>query len=149
MSDSTGGPYLKAALLCEKVLVERDGVNTLVRIIDRFVTQLPPGAEVKPVPVSFYVVLMFVSGFARQKMDVKIELESPSQRILTSITNQALFQGDDQGVNIIAKLNLDLAEEGLYWMGVYLGEQLMTRVPLRWLVQQTTVGSSSPPEPQQ
>lgn len=53
MSDSIGGPYLKAALLCEKVLQEQDGVVTLVRIIDRFVTQVPSGKEVKSVPVSF------------------------------------------------------------------------------------------------
>ena len=147
MSDSIGGPYLKAALLCEKVLQEQDGVVTLVRIIDRFVTQVPSGKEVKSVPVSFYVVLMFVSGFARQQMDIRIELESPTQKKLSSITNKALFQGDDQGVNVVAKISLDLAEEGLYWMDVYVGDQLMTRVPLRWLVQQTTVGSSSP-EPQ-
>jgi hypothetical protein len=30
-----GGPYLNAALLCEKVLQERDGVLSIIRIIDR------------------------------------------------------------------------------------------------------------------
>jgi hypothetical protein len=29
------GPYLSAALLCEKVLVEQDSVKSLIRIFDR------------------------------------------------------------------------------------------------------------------
>ena len=29
------GPYLSAALLCEKVLEEKDGVKSAIRIIDR------------------------------------------------------------------------------------------------------------------
>lgn len=30
-----GGPFLSAALLCEKVLVEQDGIKSAIRIIDR------------------------------------------------------------------------------------------------------------------
>jgi hypothetical protein len=33
----TEGPYLAAAVFCEKVLQEKDSVYTLVRIVDRLI----------------------------------------------------------------------------------------------------------------
>ena len=148
MDESVGGPYIKAALLCERVLVERDNVHTLVRVIDRFITQIPPGQGVKPVPVKFYLVLMFTSGFAHHKMKVRADIVSPNGGTITSITNDVLFQGEDQGCNIIGEVNMEFHEEGLYWIEISLDEQLQTRVPLRWIVQQTTVAGPAPPNPE-
>ena len=144
MSDPTGGPYLKAALLCEKVLRESDGVHTLVRVIDRFVTHIPSGQNVDTMPVSFFLVLMFTSGFANQKMKIKSEIRSPSGQTITAVTNDVFFQGGDQGCNIIGEVKMDLIEEGLYWIEVSVNGQLQTKVPLRWLKQQTTVGGGTP-----
>lgn len=51
----TGGPYVNAALICEKVLQETDGVLSVVRIIDRFTIvtvaaarqmRFPPGSSI-------------------------------------------------------------------------------------------------------
>lgn len=43
-----GGPYVQVAAFCEKVLVEQDGVVTLVRLIDRLTHQaVGPGAPEK------------------------------------------------------------------------------------------------------
>ena len=148
MSESVGGPYIKAALLCEKVLVERNNVHTLVRVIDRFITQIPPGQRVKPVSVKFYLVLMFTSGFAHHKMKVKTNIVSPSGGTITSITNDVLFQGEDQGCSIVGEVNMQFHEEGLYWIEISLDEQLQTRVPLRWIVQQTTVAGPVAPNPE-
>ena len=45
----SSGPYLAAAVLCEKVLQEKDGVLSAIRLVDRFIitasgTQ-PPGRK--------------------------------------------------------------------------------------------------------
>lgn len=40
---SRTGPYLQAALLCERVMEEKDGVLSVIRIIDRLIhTALGP-----------------------------------------------------------------------------------------------------------
>ena len=148
MNESVGGPFIKAALLCEKVLVEQDGTNTFVRVFDRYITQVPPGQEVKPIQVKFFLVLMFISGFANQKMKVKTEMIDPEGQLIGSITNDVLFQGNDQGCNIIGETNMILNREGLYWIEIRVGEQLQTRIPLRWLVQQTTIQAPAAPDPE-
>lgn len=58
-----GGPYLAAAFLCEKVLIEQDGVQSAIRIVDRFfqnVTsiggQVP--ATMPPLAVSLQMLLI-------------------------------------------------------------------------------------------
>jgi len=52
--------------------------------------------------------------------------------------------GEDRGVQLIARLQLDLREEGLYWIDVLLDGSLVTRVPFRVIYQRITQSSSAP-----
>jgi hypothetical protein len=64
----SGGPYLNAALLCEKVLHEKDEVLSVMRIIDRIIVQAlsvggPVPDSLPPSVASFHLLLVLKSGF--------------------------------------------------------------------------------------
>lgn len=141
------GPFLAAALLCERVLTEQDGVISLIRIVDRLThtvvgPQAPP--EMPPVRISWQLVLIFKSGAARGRAEVVLRLEAPSGlRIPQQTVLPVFFEGEDRGVQLVAGLDLELTQEGLYWIDVLLEDRLMTRVPLRVIYQRVTTSSSS------
>jgi hypothetical protein len=47
-----GGPWLQAAVFCEKVLIERDGVVSLVRVIDRIIITASGAAAPEKMPLT-------------------------------------------------------------------------------------------------
>jgi hypothetical protein len=155
MEETTGrvrltpdGPFLAAALLCERVLTEQDGVVSLIRIVDRLTqTVVGPGApaEMPPVRVDWQLVLIFKSGAARGRSEVALQLEAPSGlKLGDRMVLPVFFEGEDRGVQLIAGLQLDLREEGLYWIDVLLDGSLVTRVPFRVIYQGITQSSSAP-----
>jgi len=134
------GPYLQAAVFTERVLHERDGVLSLVRIVDRlgrfgggtFVLLLPEGATAKVT-----LVVMLKSGDARGRHRLTIRPELPSGLRSEPRGFDVLFEGEDRGVNVIVDLDVALME-GLHWFIVTLGDVELTRVPLRIAYQRLT-----------
>ncbi|HZL96496.1 MAG TPA: hypothetical protein VFB99_22770 [Vicinamibacterales bacterium] len=133
-----GGPWLQAAVFCEKVLTERDGVVSLIRVVDRFIFTATGAAAPEKMPESTFQVtgmLMFKSGFAKGSHDVKLALTTPSGVRMPEQTISMFLEGDDRGMNLGFSLNLAAKEEGLYWMDVRVRDRLFTRMPLRILYQ--------------
>jgi hypothetical protein len=141
-SNSTG-PFLNAALLCEKVLQEKDEVISIIRIVDRITltahASLSP-ETLPPMPVSLYALISFKSGSAKGRHTVKWITETPSGIRLPEQLLPVLFEGDDRGVNLVLNINMVVDQEGVYWFEVLLEDQLLTRIPLRILYQR--VGQS-------
>lgn len=144
---TSDGPFLAAALLCERVLTEQDGVISLIRIVDRLThTVVGPQAPaaMPPVRISWQLVLIFKSGAARGRAEVVLQLEEPSGlRVPHQTLLPVFFEGDDRGVQLIVALDLELTQEGLYWIDVLLEGRLMTRVPLRVIYQRVTTSPSA------
>lgn len=142
------GPFLAAALLCERVLTEQDGVLSLIRVVDRLThtivgPEAPP--EMPPVRVNWQLVLIFKSGAARGRFEVVLQLEAPSGlKLGDRMVLPVFFEGEERGVQLIAGLELDLNQEGLYWIDVLLDDSLVTRVPFRVIYQRITRSSSVP-----
>ena len=137
--------YLQAALFCEKVLREADGVMSFIRVIDRFnVAGATP--EMSPTVLRFTIVLSFKSGFMRGKQVVTIRPKSPGGTDLPAMDFPVLFEGDDdRGIALVFEINWAATEEGLYWWDVCLNQELVTRMPLRVTYQRvgpTIAGSS-------
>ena len=67
---STGsGPHLAAALLCEKVLQEKDGVLSFIRVVDRFGVQEPqPGKAPEPIQATLVVTFKAGDTFGKHHM---------------------------------------------------------------------------------
>jgi hypothetical protein len=135
------GPHLQIAVFCEKVLVERDGVPSIVRVIDRFnisgnATEMPPNQ------INFTLFVSFKPGFYRGKASLRISPISPSGKDLPALNFPLLFEGDDErGVFIQANMGMLIQEEGLYWFDVSLQglaneDMPFTRMPLRVVYQQ-------------
>lgn len=142
MSDDPGGPYLQAAVLCEKVIEDKEGILSLIQIIDRTtVTVQGPDAPEKmpPVPLNAQLVLMFKTGFAKGSHQVKIRAKTPDGVPLPEVSLPIHLEGDDRGTNLILPVQLVLKEEGLYWFDIFIGERLVTRVPFRLVYRRISI----------
>lgn len=148
--ESIKGPFIICACFCEKVLQEKDGTLSAVRIIDRMTINLianpafslPPGpppqpTKLPPLPLSVTLLIMFKSGDIRGSYSIRIVGINPSQREFFNFENNALFEGEDRGVNLVLNINFVVQEEGIHWFNVYFSEEKTprTRIPLRIVYQ--------------
>jgi hypothetical protein len=130
---SEDGPFLSLAVICERVLVEKDEVMSLIRIFDRW-TVKGPFAKMPPTLVSLWLVVSLRSGLFRGSATVTIKPKSPSGTDLPVSQVSAQFpsdKGDEQGTNLLANLGIMAEEEGIYWFEILLDNKPITRVPLK------------------
>lgn len=75
------GPFLLAALLCERVLLEPDGVASAIRIVDQLVPDeaLLKGAVVVPPVMQLSLLVILKSGTAPGGADLHPQ---PDRRVL-------------------------------------------------------------------
>jgi len=144
------GPYINGAFLCERVLTEQDGVNTYVRVVDRFTRGLisPERVQLGPLPVELTLVLLLKPGEARGAFEIALDIEKPSGERRTAQEFNVNFPGGQAGgVNAHVDLNLQLDQPGLWWIDVLGGPQrrLMTRVSAELIDQ--WIRSATPPGP--
>lgn len=138
MAISESGPYLVAALLCEKVLQEKDETVSIIRMIDRVTLTVPASLSpetLPPLPLTLMLFLAFKSGSARGRHTIKLRIESPSGIKLPEQLLPVLFEGEDRGANLNLALNMVVDQEGVYWFDILLEAELITRIPLRILYQ--------------
>ncbi len=143
MAIPDSGPYLVAALLCEKVIQEKDETVSIIRIVDRVTLTIPASGtpeNLPPLPLNLSLFLSFKSGSARGRNSIKLKIEAPSGFQLPEQLLPVLFEGEDRGVNLILALNMVVDQEGVYWFNILLEEEHITRIPLRILYQR--VGQS-------
>ncbi len=125
-------PYITAALLCERVLREKDESLTLVRIADRIQYQikgrgLPEG--IKPL-VSIQGLVSVKSGPVTGDHKISIIAEKPNGDRKEAVVFPVKFLGKDQGQNLILNMNVGVDQDGLYWFDVMFDDELLTRIPL-------------------
>lgn len=130
------GPYLRAAFICEKMIEEKDGTKTPVRMIDRFRVQGNGPTAPADMPtglLNFVVFVSFVQGEARGNVGVEIKLEPPSVVETKTLWAGTLdfAGGPGQGHDIVLRTELEVHEPGLYWIDVYAEGVRFTRTPLR------------------
>ena len=128
-------PYVTAALLCERVIQEKDESLTIVRVADKIQYQLqgvggavlPEG--IKPV-VPIQGVISIKSGPVTGEHAIKVFAVKPNGQRKEIFAHQVTFQGGDHGQNIIMNIGLGVEEDGLYWFDVVFDEEILTRIPL-------------------
>jgi len=131
-SKENRGPYINAALLCEKVLEEKDSVLSIVRLINQLVhTQKGADAPQKLPKFSYrlFCVCVIKAGDADGKHILGIKLKSPADKLLEKLEFPFAVQ-NGAGANIIMEMNLTFSQVGLYWFEVYLDSELATKIPL-------------------
>ena len=132
----TGGPYLAVAVLCEHALEEKDGVQSLIRIVDRLeVKVVGPDApdELPPGAVKTNLVLHLRGGQARGRGTIRLVMEKPSGQRSEMSRLPVYFEPEERVNRIVVDLTINVQGEGLYWIDVIHEEQgrLLTRIPLR------------------
>ena len=129
------GPFLSAAMFCEKVLQEVDGVKSAIRIVDRITFQAQgtqPPDEMPPFNFQTNLLLQFKSGAARGASQLEIRMVKPSLDSNSILAQTIMFEGeDDRGVGVICNMNLKIDEPGVYWFYITLDGTTVTRLPLR------------------
>lgn len=133
MPSTSDGPYLALAILCEKVLQEKDNVLSAIRIIDKVTYSLTgshPQEVSSPAIFNLFALISFKSGRSGGKYNIRLVPKAPSGEKVGEFTAPILLEGNGLGANIIINLNLQAKEAGLYWFDVMLNDQLATRIPL-------------------
>lgn len=131
------GPYVQVAAFCERVLEEKDGVLSLIRVIDRIVHTATGAAaprEMQPFEYQLILVLMLKTGQARGAYDLSVVRELPSgiREESQAPVFRVHFEAEgDRGYNLVLQIQQVFEQEGLYWFDVLLDGQLLTRLPLR------------------
>jgi len=146
MKDSIGGPFLQAAFFCEKVLQEKDGVLSAIRIVDRFThsTSAEGAPDIMPqFNIGVSILIGFKSGDVKGKWELKVKPIAPSGQELPGFVGPVLFEGDERGAAIVIQYGLVAKEEGIYWFDVILNDKLITKMPLRIIYEKTQVTSTS------
>lgn len=149
------GPHVAAALICERVITEGDGVLSIIRVVDRFTfsaSGTAPPAEMPPMTIAPQMVIALKSDQARGRYTLKLVIQEPGgQREQVSEQDVNLKAGN-QGVNIIIGMQLTLKQEGTYWIDVLFGsekygqeDELLTRVPFEVQYERQRIPESSRP----
>jgi hypothetical protein len=134
MTGAHGGPWVQMALFCEKVLQERDGVLTLIRVVDRVTHQVvgpTAPSDMEPFEHELVLVVALKAGGALGRHEVRIDWESPDGLRHRGPIQSVVFESAERGVNILQHSRLRFTLEGLYWFDVYVDDQRVTRIPFR------------------
>src|SRR5712692_8180794 len=81
MTTESNGPYLVAALLCEKVLQEKDETIRIIRMVDCIavtVNALSSPETIQTTTISLNALISLKSGSARGRGAIKWRVETPS-----------------------------------------------------------------------
>ncbi len=147
IEEGLSGPHLSMAFLCEKILVEKDNVQTFVRVVERFtipvLPKLPPEVQLPPnILVNQLLQCNMVIGFKAGtihggKYHMSIRLTKPDGGQMPENKFDVFLNGSDEnGVIAVLPIAISQPEEGLHWFDVYFEGNLITRIPLRVLHQE-------------
>jgi hypothetical protein len=131
-----GGPHLQTALFCERVLQERDGVVSAIRVIDRVFFRTDPDGQPITRQHPITLLITFKAGSARGSYTVKVEREKPSGERAPVLQAPVFFEGEERGVNLVVDTAFEPDQQGLYWFDVFFEDARVTRIPLRAIYQQ-------------
>lgn len=141
----SGGPYLAGAFLCEKALLEGDGVNSFIRVVDRW-TVSGPSEQMPPTSIQATLVIMFKSGIHRGPGTLLVQPVSPSDQNMLPLSLSLLFEGDeDRGLTLVVPMAFPVNEPGVHWFVVSIDGQAFTSIPLRVIYHR--VAPMMPPSP--
>lgn len=138
------GPYLQVAVLCERILEEKDGVLSPIRIIDQITLATPPAAGSEPSRHVIWALLSFKAGQSQGTHTIKLIPPPDLGMKTTEVSAEIELARGVNGVNIMVPLGITpgAAKEGEHWFDVVLDEHIVTRTPLRVNYQPAPAGDA-------
>jgi hypothetical protein len=134
-------PSLKVGALCEQVLEQKDGVISIIRLIDRLVItfqgkdvpkELPPGIT------EVTAVMCWVNGLG--DYEAKVNVKTPDNEIIESGTLPFRLDSLESVHNQVVKMTIPVRVPGHYWFEFILNEEMRGRVPLHVIYQRKQMG---------
>ena len=130
-AEKVGGPFLAYAVLCERVLNEKDNVQSLIRVFDRVTPRIREGKSIPKeglvLPLVLTVAFKSVEFVGTKNVTVEV-----SGRRKCPIPETAIqFEGRERGPVVTFEMAFAMKESELVWFEVKLDGKTMTRVPLR------------------
>ncbi len=135
-SNPAYGPYLNAAFLCEKVLEEKNGVLSAIRIVDRVTYTYKaspenPSSGVSPFQATLSFLLILKSGQNPGATNIKIILKKPDNSELPPLNETMhLDTPDNKGGNLVITTTLNIDQKGVWWFEVFINDVPRTKIPL-------------------
>jgi len=126
---------VQVAAFCEKLLEEKDGVLTPVRLVDTYYLAAPlPNLPADALPVvEVNGVIALKSGDLVGKFTVGLVMENTRGERKTLSPEggwPVVFNGGEHGVQLQLKFHVAVQNLGLCWFDVMFGDEVLTRMPL-------------------
>src|SRR6266536_3431498 len=128
-------PYLTAALLCERILVEKDNVKSIIRIVDK-ITHTVEGPDPPHVMEPFTHTLSMLVAFRRgetvESRQLGVVIVGPTGNRTDIVGSPVNFEGEPgSGIDVLGQFTMNIEQAGIYWFEISIDGQIITRIPLR------------------
>jgi hypothetical protein len=122
-------PFVRGAILCERVLCETDGILSAIRIVHEGAVTAPGGP-----PARVALLLMLVRGAASAGAQrARLEIVGPTGELLSTkdIAIDLADGGPEQASSLVLDVSFEPRIAGVYWFQVSWGDdaRLLTQVP--------------------
>jgi len=134
-------PYLKYGVICERVLTEKDGVLSLIRVVDRFTItitgreppdQLPEGIK------GMTIAMCWAGGLGTH--EAAFNIQSPGGETQRSPQSWSFnLDALNRSHGIIVRLPVRIKREGVYWIEFVLNGEVKSRIPFQVVYQRQKV----------
>ncbi|MBI2861525.1 MAG: hypothetical protein HYX89_01770 [Chloroflexi bacterium] len=137
------GPYIQAASFCDQVIEGKDGVLSLIRLVNRLGVQVagPEAPEAMP-PTKFTLKLVLVlnAGDAKGRHDLTIVPQLPSGETKAPMVQSVhLEPGKSSNLIVIVEFTYEL--EGQYWFNVLFDGLPFTKIAMEVRYTRLVTGS--------
>jgi hypothetical protein len=128
------GPHLLAALLCERLLEEKDGINSIIRIIDQLIIQAAGHDVPSQLPKRAYEIWFFLllkTGEQPGACPIEIKIIKPDLSSPSSFKQTVHLESPGyRGLAVRLHMALEIDQVGVWWFEVFVKGIKRTRVPL-------------------
>jgi hypothetical protein len=140
-------PWVAVGTICENLLEDKDGVLSVIRMVDRFNVPKPPAEwdGKNPLHLPLKGVVGFRSGDVKGKRTIRIFGTSPRGKRTKLYELEVEFLGKDIGVQIKVNILFGFVTEGTHWLDVYVEKWLATRIPVTIVFESTNTQEGKNP----
>lgn len=143
-------PLIQAACICDNIIIDGEGVATLIRIIDKIQVNIPTGLPAglqAGFPLNIFVRVG--AGEARGSGTVSIQARKPDGKSGGKAISHAVFSETHHGVQVKTQFQVVGPQDGIYWFDVLWNDELLTSFPLEVKlvaepVPSVTIGQTGP-----
>jgi hypothetical protein len=142
---NSGGPYVAAALFCNSILEDSDGIVSALRIVDEIRVVINPNAppdvpsKADPIEIPLFALIIIRRGDAPAGMhQLALAMETPDGKTEEVYKGEITMPDHPNGAAVIkSRVTLRLHSSGVFWIDVILGENRLTRMAMNLLIQRS------------